>query len=71
MLIVKVKKFGVGWCIPHEITADKTEKLKISSTALPDIYHLPEKNAKNICCLATSINQSIALHSIRLLESMT
>jgi hypothetical protein len=19
MLIVKVKKFGVGWCIPHEI----------------------------------------------------
>ena len=25
MLIGKVKKFGIGWCIPHRMAADKAE----------------------------------------------
>ena len=25
MLIGKVKKFGIGWCIPHRMAADNAE----------------------------------------------
>ena len=33
--LVKVKKFGIGWCIPHRVVADNTASNRVNQGTFP------------------------------------
>ena len=36
----KIKKFGIGWCIPHRVVADNTASTRVNQGTFPASIHI-------------------------------
>ena len=59
----KVKKFRIGWCIPHRVVADNTASNRVNQGTFPASIHIGTTQQRTYASLNPRLNKQFRNYS--------